>query len=658
MLNPHDQTILSGLNPPQREAVQAIDGPVLVVAGPGSGKTRVITHRIAYLIRVCGVSPYAMMAVTFTNKAANEMKERLVRLLGDRADHLTIGTFHAICVRILRREGEHLGLDSRFVIFDDDDQISLIKQAFKDLSLDERRVTPRSVLAAISRAKNQMVTPEQLRTRAGTYFEEVVSRVYSRYRDLLWSNTALDFDDLLTWTIELWEANPAVRSRYQERYVHVLVDEFQDTSPVQYALVKTLAGRHRNVCVVGDADQSIYSWRSADVRNMLAFQKDFPDARLIKLEQNYRSTQTILTAADRLIELNTQRIPRTLFTENGRGEPIRLLEAYDEREEGTQIVREIERLSAGDYHPRDCAVLYRTNAQSRAIEEAFIRYGIPYRLVSGTRFYQRKEIKDAIAYLRLIQNPHDSLSLQRIVNVPPRGIGEKTVDKLLNAALRHDVSVTTVLERVRGGGEEDAGQDGPAFEGATKRRLVEFLALIEDFRARRDELGIVDLLDYVLTRSGYREALADGSREGEERWENLLELRNVAREFADLAPAVALAALLERVALVAEVDAYDGEVDAVTLITLHAAKGLEFPVVFLAGMEEGTLPHSRSLDDPNQMEEERRLCYVGITRAKDQLYLSRASRRALYGTGAPREPSRFLDDIPRDLIWGSGGRGR
>lgn len=649
------ESILRGLNPEQRQAVETIDRPVLIVAGPGSGKTRVITHRIAYLVRVCGVAPHRIMAVTFTNKAAREMSERLQGLIGERLENVTVGTFHAICVRILRRDGATIGVDPKFLIYDDDDQISLVKSAFKELHIDDKLFAPRSVLSEISRAKSTLVSSEDYRRNTASYFQEVVARVYDAYDKLLQQASALDFDDLILKTVRMLENAPDVRRRLQERYVHIVVDEFQDTNLAQYQLVKLLAGHYRNLCVVGDPDQSIYAFRAADIRNILSFKHDFPDATEITLHRNYRSTQNILDVAQHVIKSNTQRIDKELTSERRGGIPIKLIDAYDERDEGQNVVREIDRLvNTGKVKYRDCAVLYRTNAQSRPIEETLVRYGLPYRLIGGTRFYQRREIKDVLAYLRLVQNPNDTVSLRRIINVPPRDIGAKTVADLEQWAQRMSLPVFTalqVLEAEQDGRTDEVPAPSP-FSARARRALLSFQAMLGELIARSEDTDVEDLLRLALDRSGYLEALADGTNEGEERADNIEQLRVKARDYVDLAPREGLARFLEDVALVSDVDQLDTGANAITLITLHAAKGLEFPVVVIAGMEEGTLPHSRSLDDPNQMEEERRLAYVGITRAKDLLILSRASRRMGYGGVDYRQPSRFLDEIPRDLCAG------
>ena len=644
--------ILAELNPAQREAVEAIDGPVLILAGPGSGKTRVIAHRVAYLIKVCGVSPYRIMAVTFTNKAAREMEERLHRLVSGSVRDLTIGTFHAICARILRIDGKPIGVDPKFVIYDDDDQISLIKRSLQEVGLDPKQYAPRAIASAISAAKSRMLTPEEHVQHSRSYFEEIVGRVYERYQQLLTESNALDFDDLLMKAVQLFRKSPETLSKYQTRYLHLLVDEFQDTNLTQYELIRQLGGKHRNICVVGDPDQSIYSWRFADLRNILSFEKDYPEAKLVLMEQNYRSTKLILETASNVISANQQRKPKDLWTNNEPGELTTVVETYTEQEEAQFVVSEIEHLvGQGGFSLGDCAVMYRTNAQSRALEEAFIRYGTPYKLVAGTRFYERREVKDIVAYLRLIQNPYDSVSLSRVINVPQRGIGQQSQSQLSSWAKSQGVSLYEALQLVAE--QKDNEEHQPPFSSRISKALGVFVSLMQEFITRSQELTLVDLFDLVIKRTGYEEYILNGA-DGEEHWDNILELRTVAQQYRDLKPLEGLTAFLEGVTLVSDVDGLEGNVAAVTLITLHQAKGLEFPVVFIVGMEDGILPHIRSFDDPSQMEEERRLCYVGITRAKQKVYLVRAFRRSLMGSSIVNKPSRFLEDIPPHLITGGG----
>ncbi len=642
--------ILAELNPAQRAAAEAVGGPVLILAGPGSGKTRVIAHRVAYLIKVCGIRPDRIMAVTFTNKAAREMEERLHRLVGSSVKDLTNGTFHSICARILRRDGQTIGIDSRFVIYDDGDKITLIKRSLPELGLDPKQYAPRAIAAAISAAKSQVLGPGDYIERSRSYFEEVVGRVYERYQSLLTESNALDFDDLLMKAVQLFRSRPEILAKYQERLLHILVDEFQDTNLTQYELIRQLGGKYRNICVVGDPDQSIYSWRFADLRNILSFEKDYPEAKVVLLEQNYRSTKTILELAAQVISANEQRKPKSLWTDNEPGELTTVVETYTEQEEAQFVVAEIERLAGRDgFGLGECAVAYRTNAQSRALEEAFVRYGMPYKLVAATRFYERREIKDIIGYLRLIQNPSDSVSLLRIINIPGRGIGQQTLVKLSGLARSQGSSEYEVLRRL-------AEHSQHPFSLNIARALTGFQNMVEEFIAASHKLNPVDLFDLVIRRTGYQ-AYVLSERDGEERWDNLRELRTVAQQYRNLSPPDGLAAFLEGVALVSDVDGLNGSVDAVTLITLHQAKGLEFRVVFIVGMEEGILPHIRSFDDPAQMEEERRLFYVGVTRAKQRLYLVRAFRRSLMGNSTVNRPSRFLEDIPKHLV-ASGGLGR
>ncbi len=639
--------ILAELNPAQKEAVEAINGPVLILAGPGSGKTRVITHRVAYLMKVVGVKAYNILAVTFTNKAAREMESRLNALVGEQVKNLTLGTFHAICARILRRDGQAIGIDPKFVIYDDDDQISLLKKSLQQLSLDPKQFAPRALQSVISNAKSQMLTPADFSRRGRSYFEEVTQRVYERYEKLLTASSALDFDDLLGKVVELFRKSPETLQRYQNRYIHIQVDEFQDTNLVQYELVKQLAGKYRNICVVGDPDQSIYSWRSADVRNILNFEKDFPDAKVVLLEQNYRSTKLILKAASGVISANRQRKEKGLWTENEEGVPVSVIETYTEQEEAQYVVNEIDNLvRRGEVKPGDCAVMYRTNAQSRVLEEAFMRYGTPYKLVAGTRFYERREVKDVIAYLRLIQNPLDSVSLLRIINVPQRGIGQQSLDELTRWAGSRGVTEYRALQLLAEA--KDTGAELP-FTARTVKALTGFAVMLEDMIARKPELNTVELFDLLIDKTGYKKYL-EVMPDGEERWENILELRGVAQDYRDMPPQDGLTAFLESVALVSDVDSLVDKSDTVTLITLHQAKGLEFPVVFIIGMEDGILPHFRSIDDPQQLEEERRLCYVGITRGGKRVYLVRAFRRHLMGASTVNRPSRFLKDIPSQLI--------
>ena len=631
---------LEKLNPQQEKAVTAPAGPILVLAGPGSGKTRVLTSRVAWLVLEHGVAPWRVMAVTFTNKAAREMRQRLERLLGSsRARSLALGTFHATCARILRREAEAAGISRDYVIFDTDDQRQLIKQALEDLNLDDKRYRPRSMQAAISQAKSELVPPQAY--AAQSYFGEIVKRVYERYQALLAANSALDFDDLLMVTAAMFKERPDVLTRYREQYRHILVDEFQDTNQAQYALLRQLAGKHHNLFCVADEDQSIYRWRGADYRNIRRLRNDYAEIETFLLERNYRSTQTILDAARAVIRHNRDRVDKDLFTERGEGPEIVVHEAYDQDDEARFVVDTIARLVAQEGRSSgDFAVMYRTNAQSRALEDAFVRAGLPYKLVGATRFYSRREVKDLLAFLRLIQNPDDNVSMSRVINVPPRGIGRKTRTMLENAATETDLSLYRVLRQV-----QRSDPEAPELWTRAERSVLDFLRMLEGWMAARDELPVAELINRVLEDTGYADYLRDGSDEGEERWANVVELRNVAAEDSEYS----LTEFLTDVALVSEVDNLSADVEAPTLLTLHSAKGLEFPVVFITGLEEGLLPHSRSFDEPEEMAEERRLVYVGLTRAEDRLFLTQAFRRTRYGSSEATVPSRFLEDIPSEL---------
>lgn len=635
-----ESRITQGLNAQQREAVTAGDGPVLVLAGPGSGKTRVLTHRIAYLIEEMDVYAWHIMAVTFTNKAAREMESRVLGMLegSDRLDGLSIGTFHAICARILRREAEFTPFTSDYVIYDTSDQLAVVKLVVNELNLDEKKHNPRAMLSQISDAKNELIGPADY--PAPDYRAEIVRRIYTRYDEILRANNARDFDDLLTHVVWLFRQHPEVLERYQRRYSHVLVDEFQDTNMAQYALVKLLAGERRNLFAVGDPDQSIYAFRGADYRNVQRFQEDFPEARMILLEQNYRSHQAILDAATGVIDRNPGRVPKALFSDTKDGPLLYLKEAYNEDEEAQFVVNTIAELVAtSEYNPGDFAVMYRTNAQSRALEDAFLRAGLPYRLVGATRFYARREVKDAMAYLRLIHNPDDTVGLQRVINVPPRGIGQKTLQELEDWAQWQDVTPGQALLMLLDDSIE------AAMDTRARAVLTRFAAMLAGWIEQRGRLSPADLLTTVLKDTGYLNYLDDGTEEGRSRAENVLELRTVAAGYEGLD----LTTFLEEVSLVSDVDTRDDETLAPSLLTLHAAKGLEFPVVFIVGLEEGVLPHIRSMEDPSQMQEERRLMYVGITRAKERLYLLYAFRRSLFGDSSANMPSRFLYDIPEHV---------
>ena len=651
--------ILGGLNPAQREAVETTEGPLLIVAGPGSGKTRVITHRIAYLIKGCGIKYTDILTVTFTNRAAREMRERLFGKTPDdpaapllgwdfRNRDLRVSTFHSFCVRMLRVNGHRIGLAPGFTIYDDDDQGNVLKEAIEMADLSSKQFPRRSVQAVISKAKSTMVDPRSLALNPANYFEERVARAYQRYEDLLDRNNAVDFDDLLFKAVDLFRRHTDVLADYQERFQYVMIDEFQDTNVVQYQLAKLVAGGHRNLCVVGDPDQSIYSWRNADIRNILSFQNDYPDAKTVNLVENYRSTENILSAAQGIIGANIMTLRKPLITSRGKGVPITVAEAHTSDEEAAFVLDHVARLEKEEGIPaNNCAVMYRVNAQSRSFEELCAKRGLRYRLVGGVPFYKRKEVKDLICYLRLIANPNDWVSLVRVINTPPRGFGQRSLEDLERWAAYQDIPLFSAIERVAKG--EAASPLGARATGT----LRAFYQLIDDLakESREGKTDVVGLLDRLLADTRYHNYLQEKVEHPDERWENVMELRAVAQGFQDLDLPEGLLELLERFALVAEVDNYEEGDEGVTLITLHQAKGLEFPVVFLVGMEEGLLPHSRSFDDESEMEEERRLCYVGITRAKDRVFLTRSFRRSggFNGSG-PSIPSRFLQDIPRELV--------
>lgn len=641
---------LNLLNPQQRQAVTAAPGQTLVLAGPGSGKTRVLTQRIAYLIQSMGVRPYNILAVTFTNKAAREMGERLDQLLGGmRARGLWLGTFHAMCARILRTEANNLGLlpfQSNFVIFDADDQQNLVKRALRENNIDDKINKPSAIHARISEAKNNLVGPDDLPVRS--YRDEIVVKVFKRYNELLQQNNAVDFDDLLLWVVRLFEEHPDVTEKYARRFEYVLVDEFQDTNLVQYSLLKLISSYHHHIFVVGDEDQSIYRWRGADYRNMLRFEQDYPQCEKILLEQNYRSTQTVLDAARSVIDQNANRTPKSLFSDRGKGEKIHLHEAADDHAEAAYVVDTIQGSLRKGAQGGDFAVMYRTNAQSRLLEEAFLRAGLAYRLVGAQRFYGRREVKDMIAYLRLVHNPDDEVSLQRIIAVPPRSIGEKTVSALQFAAQKAGRSMGGMLGELA-----EKADESPAWKelGRGAAPLYDFAVLFAGWLKAKGELNLPELFDKIVADTGYKPFIDDGTDEGKDRWDNVEELRRLAFEYQDKG----LVDFLENLALVSDQDTLPEQVNSPTLLTLHAAKGLEFPQVFIVGLDDGILPHSRSRDDPEEMAEERRLFYVGITRAKDRLYLVRAGLRSTYGNPEFQVASQFLDDIPAELLVRSGG---
>jgi len=672
------EEILARLNEPQREAVTHIKGPLLILAGAGSGKTRVLAHRVAYLVAL-GFKPWQIVAVTFTNKAANEMRERIAGLIGeDQARDATIGTFHSICARILRREGTAVGLTRSFTIYDRADQIALLKQVLKQLDLDEKRFSPGGMLAWIGQRKDELADVATAKRQAANFYDETAARVYEVYQNQLHEDDAVDFDDLLNRVVDLFESHADVLAKYQNRWQQILVDEYQDTNRAQYLICRHLAAKHKNLAVVGDDDQSIYSWRGADLRNILDFEADYPDAHVVKLEQNYRSTQTILDAAHAVVSRNAGRKDKKLWTDRGSGTSITVFDAYNEYEEAEFVARQVERLSGGaasgsmarlltsraddedgSLRYGDIAVGYRINAQSRVLEEALMRFGIPYQLVGGTRFYERREVKDALAYVRLARNPADRVALERIVNVPARGIGEKTLEELRAWAESHGTTLW--------GAVEAAGENANL---ATRSRasLAAFVTFMRPIMESARSEPPSAVFDAALERSGLKDAINDGTDEGADRWANVTELRNHAAEFDEIAPPEGLARFLEEVALVTDQDTLEDRPDRVTLITLHAAKGLEFPVVFMVGLEEGLLPHRRALEDERELEEERRLTYVGMTRAKDRLYLLHAHHRSTWGVGSVSEPSRFLTELPDELLaaeredvpfrrgWGGGER--
>ena len=632
--------LLEALNPQQRKAVTAPVGPVLVLAGPGSGKTRVLTHRLAYLIQELGAPPGSIMSLTFTNKAAGEMEKRalaLLKLAPGSTFGPRLGTFHSTFARILRIEADRLPVSRDFVIFDEADQLVLVRQSLKELNQDPKQVQPVRVRSAISRAKNELIGPKEF--SSDTYLTEITRRVYERYEQLLLSNNALDFDDLLILPIHLFRENEALLSRYRARYPHVLVDEFQDTNTAQYILLKLMAGPSPDLFVVADPDQSIYRWRGADYRNVQRLQEDYPALNTLLLEQNYRSTQTILDVAMAVIDRQPGRQRKQLFTERGSGDPILVHEAYDQDEEAQFVVDHIAMLTlSGQAEPGDCAVMYRANAQSRALEEAFFQAGLPYRLVGAQRFYGRREVKDVIAFLRLIHNPADQVSLERAINTPPRGIGAKTIDSLRAAAETRALSPAAILLGLA------RGEDASGIPARARKPLVQFAELFGGWLEIKSELGIAALIDRVLEDTAYRDYIGND----DDRWANIMELRGAAQEYGDLG----LVEFLQQVALVSDQDTLTDNQNAPTLLTLHAAKGLEFPVVFIIGLDEGELPHYRSQDDPEAMAEERRLFYVGLTRAEDRVILLRAFRRRQRGVSALTDPSRFLDDLPADLLEG------
>lgn len=634
---------LQDLNPNQKLAVTTVNGPVLVIAGAGSGKTRVLTARIAHLIQAHGVLPYRIVAVTFTNKAAQEMRERLENLIGPSAEQVVMGTFHSLCVRILRAEAAYVGRSSDFQIFDEGDQQAVMREVCRELNLDPQRVPPKRLLAAISRAKDELLTPEEYPTH-GDFWEQIVAKAYAKYQQKLVQSNAFDFDDLIMTVVRMFKEHPEVGRKYQERYDHILVDEYQDTNRAQYLLVQHLAQRTGNICVVGDEDQSIYAFRGADIRNILEFEKDFPGAAIIKLEENYRSTKNILGAANSVIKNNTERKEKQLWTSRAEGEKVAFFQGSNEWEEARFVGDSIKELNRrGGVSFRDVAILYRTHSLSRVLEEEFMRSGIPYRIVSGVRFYERKEIKDLLAYLRLIHNPSNDISFLRVVNTPRRGIGETTLDRLGTYAQQFELSLYDSLSYLE-------GVDG--LGGKALKALAAFRDMVRGWRGRLDELSLSSLVSTVLEESGYlAELQAQRDDEAQQRMENLQEFLSLAKQFETAGNVAAdLGTLLEYVALISDVDTYDSEADAVSMMTVHASKGLEFPVVFIVGLEEGVFPHARSAWEDGQLEEERRLAYVAMTRAQERLFLTCAKQRTLYGATRPNAVSTFVREIdPRHL---------
>ena len=634
--------IFSGLNPAQQEAVACLEGPLLIMAGAGSGKTRVLTHRIANLLEH-GAAPYSILAITFTNKAAAEMRERVENMIGPMAKDIWLSTFHSFCARFLRREIESTGMyKSNFVIYDSGDSQTVVKKVIRELNLDEKQYNPSGIRNAISNAKNQMLGPMAFEAQASDFYQKKVAEVYKGYQKLLRENNALDFDDLLLVTVSLLSENEEIRSRYQRRFRYILVDEYQDTNGAQYQLTTLLAGGYRNLCVVGDADQSIYGWRGADISNIMDFEQDYPDAKTIMLEQNYRSTKTILAAANAVIENNSHRKKKNLWTDNVQGDKITTYMASDERDEVRFITESISKqhdIYKTSYG--DIAILYRTNAQSRVLEDVFMKVGLPYTIVGGLKFYDRLEIKDITAYLRVLYNPMDSVSLMRIINVPKRGLGQSTIEKLMVYGVENNLSLFEVIAN------EELLEQVPGLTARSKNPLKKFAELLFTLMERMDKLAVSDLIQEVMDATGYLEALkndkAEKKLENESRIENLQEFVGVAKDFEkEEEEEPNLENFLSKMALLSDIDNSDLEEERVTLMTLHSAKGLEFPVVFMTGMEEGMFPHSRTLMEPEELEEERRTCYVGITRAQRKLYMTYASIRTIFGRTEAHEPSRFL----------------
>ncbi|MEI4831839.1 DNA helicase PcrA [Bacillus sp. FJAT-53711] len=641
------EKLLTGLNPQQQKAVQATAGPLLLMAGAGSGKTRVLTHRIAYLLGEKGVAPWNVLAITFTNKAAREMRERIDKLVGPEAEDIWISTFHSMCVRILRRDIDRIGINRNFTILDASDQLTVVKKIMKERNIDPKKFEPRSVLATISNAKNELLSAEKYAKEISIAdpYEKMTSDVYTEYQKRLLKNNALDFDDLIMTTIQLFERIPEVLEFYQRKFQYIHVDEYQDTNRAQYILVNKLAARFKNLCVVGDSDQSIYRWRGADIANILSFEKDYENAQVILLEQNYRSTQSILNAANAVIENNMNRRPKKLWTDNQVGSKISYYRAATEKDEAYFVAKKIrDEVQIGNRKYTDFAVLYRTNAQSRMVEEIFLKSNIPYKIVGGIKFYDRKEIKDILAYLRLIANPDDEISFARIINVPKRGVGATSIDKIINYGVQNGLSLTAVLDEI-----EHVG-----LSAKITKTVAEFAKQLHNWVNMQEYLSVTELVEEVLEKTGYRDALKnERTLESEGRLENLEEFLSVTQTFESQSEDKSLVAFLTDLALVADIDRVDEDPTAgeeVILMTMHSAKGLEFPVVFILGLEEGIFPHTRSLMEEDEMQEERRLAYVGITRAEEELYVTNAQMRTIFGRTSMNKESRFISEIPGDLI--------
>lgn len=639
----NNTTILEGLNEAQHEAVTNTKGPLLIIAGAGSGKTRVLTHRIAYLLEIEKTPSWQILAITFTNKAANEMKERLANLIGPTANEMWVSTFHSACVRILRRHAKEIGFKSNFVIYDTADRETLLKQCLKQLDIDPKQFPPKAIGATISNAKNELINAWKFSRDAGDYYQDVVSGVYTLFEEKMESNNAFDFDDLLMKTVELLQSNEEVLEFYQNKFAYILVDEYQDTNHAQYILVNLLAKKHRNLCVVGDPDQSIYRWRGADIKNILSFERDYPEAKVVKLEQNYRSTACILNAANAVIKNNSGRKEKNLWTDKPTGDKVYLIHAEDEQDEAAKILSEVITLkSSSNILYGDMAVLYRAHAQSRAIEEELVRNNVSYQIFGGTKFYDRKEIKDILAYLKILVNKDDDLSLARIINVPKRGIGSTSWARVEGFALDKRLSTYDVLPLI---------EEIPGLPVRALKQLEGFKELMEQFDEEMKTLSVTEITSHILNETGYLEALIlEDTVESETRRDNLREFLNVTANFEIKNPHGSLEDFLAEVSLVADIDNYVDEADKLVLMTLHTAKGLEFPVVFITGLEEGTFPHFRSIGSPHEMEEERRLCYVGMTRAEEKLHLSFVQRRFMYGETHSKLPSRFLDEIPEEYL--------